>query len=99
MTDCHKISDRRTLSRTATNLTLARVVGAALLPLPAIMLVDAYALCSAYALLSAILPAALSFCLVLNYAVLLALLLALTYGVIPLLAARQLRLQHGVSPR
>jgi hypothetical protein len=78
---------------------LARAVAVALLPLPLILLVDAWALRGLYGLLSAVLPETLSLYLVLNYAGLLALLTALTYGSIPLLAARQVRgrvaVRHG----
>jgi hypothetical protein len=75
--------------------TVARALGAALLPLPALVLLDVAIVRGAYALLSAVLPGALSFYLVLNYATLLALLLGLTYGAIPVLAERQARLRFG----
>jgi hypothetical protein len=45
-------------------------------------------------LLSAVLPGALSTFVVANYAILLALLLALTYGAVPILAERQARGQR-----
>jgi len=76
---------RRTARR-----ALARAVAAALLPLPAILLLDAWVVRTAHSLLSAVLPAAVSFYMVFNYTVLLAFLLALTYGAVPILAARQL---------
>ena len=65
-----------------------------MLPLPAILFVGWHALEAANRLLSSVLPAALSFYLVATHAAVLALLLGLTYGAVPLLAAHQLRLQH-----
>jgi len=75
---------------------LARAVGAALLPLPAIVVSSAYALRALYGLLATVLPETVSMYLVLNYAGLLALCAALTYGAVPLLAAHQARLAHEV---
>ncbi len=76
---------------------LVRAIGAALLPLPAIVITSAYALRALYGLLATVLPETLSLYLVLNYAGLLALCAALTYGAVPLLAARQARLTHEVA--
>jgi anti-sigma factor RsiW len=76
-------------SRRAAGWRLVRAFAAALLPLPLIVLVDVGLLSMAYRLLSTVLPEGLSLYLVFNQAVLLALLFALTYGSIPLLAARQ----------
>lgn len=64
-------------------------LAAALIPLPLIVLLDVTLLTAAYHTLNLVLPHRLSLYLVFNHAVLLALLLALTYGSIPLLAARQ----------
>jgi hypothetical protein len=76
---------------------LAAAVAVALLPLPLILLAGWEALSVANELLSVVLPAPLSFYLVTTQAGALALLLALTYGALPLLAAHQLRLQHEES--
>jgi len=80
--------------RHASRWSLAAAVLAALLPLPLILTVDLWALQAIYGGLSRLLPASLSLYLVLNYAALLALLGALTYGAIPLLAERQARGRH-----
>jgi hypothetical protein len=77
--------------RHAARHALAAAVAAALLPLPIILLVDIWALGTMYAWLTRLLPPALSLYLVVNYAAVLALLGALTYGAIPLLAERQAR--------
>jgi anti-sigma factor RsiW len=76
-------------ARRAEQWRLARALGAALLPLPLILFLDVGLLTAAYHLLSTVLPHGLSLYLVANHAALIALLLALTYGSIPLLAARQ----------
>jgi hypothetical protein len=68
---------------------LARALAAGLLPLPLILLFDVWLVRSAYALLTRFLPDALGLWVVVNWAGLLALLLALAYGAIPFLAARQ----------
>ena len=73
---------------------LAAAIAVAVLPLPAILFVGWHALEAANRLLSSVLPATLSFYLVATHAAVLALLLGLTYGAVPLLAAHQLRLQH-----
>jgi hypothetical protein len=66
-----------------------RALGAALLPLPLILVVDVALVGVAYQLLASVLPQALTTYLVANLATTLALLLALTYAAVPLLAARQ----------
>jgi len=83
--------------RYAARRALASAVAAALLPLPLILVVDAWALQAIYHGLARLLPPTLSFYLVLNYAAVLALLGALTYGAIPLLAERQARNRHEAS--
>ena len=86
-------------ARRAAWTTLARPLGAALVPLPALLFVDVLLLRWGYGLLAAVLPAPLGLYLVFSYAVTLTVLLALTYGAIPILAERQLRLRleeaHG----
>jgi hypothetical protein len=88
-----------TRRRHAARGRLAAALAAALLPLPLILVIDAWALGTIYALLTQLLPPTLSFYLVVNYAAVLALLGAVTYGAIPLLAERQARglreVQHG----
>ena len=69
-------------------------IAAAVLPLPLILFAGWEGLSIANHLLSAVLPAGLRFYLVATHAAVLALLLAVTYGAVPLLAAHQLRLQH-----
>jgi hypothetical protein len=71
---------------------VARALAAALLPLPAILVFDVALVRAIYALLGAVLPHGLSLYLVVNHAALLVLLLTLTYGAVPVLAARQARL-------
>ncbi len=71
-----------------------RPVAAALVPLPLVLLIDAYLVRTAHEVLQTLLPSALSTYLVFNYGALVALLLTLTYGAIPLLADRQMRLRH-----
>lgn len=73
---------------------LAAAIAVALLPLPVILLAGWEALSTANLLLSSILPAGVSFYLVAAHAAALTLLLAITYGAVPLLAAHQLRLHH-----
>jgi len=77
--------------------TLARALAAALVPLPAILLLDFYLVRAAFGLLTAILPTALGAYIVFNYAATLALLLALTYGAIPIFVERQVRLRRQES--
>jgi len=67
---------------------LGRVIFAALLPLPLILLLDAYVLGVFYAWASTVLPAALATYLVISYAASQLLLFAATYAAIPLLLAR-----------
>jgi len=80
--------------RHATRHVLVAAVAAALLPLPLILMIDIWALGAIYGGLTRLLPPALSFYLVVNYAAVLALLGTLTYGAIPLLAERQARSQR-----
>jgi hypothetical protein len=83
------------LSRNAARATRRRVVRAlvaALVPLPAILALDLAVVRLVYDLLGALLPRALTLYVVFSYASLLALLLALTYGAVPILAVRQGRL-------
>jgi hypothetical protein len=82
-------------ARRAARWRLARALAAALVPLPAIVLLDLSLVRAAYHALSAVLPHAVSLYVVGNYAAFLALLLALTYGAIPFLAARQGRVTPG----
>jgi hypothetical protein len=70
---------------------LLAALAAALVPLPLVLALDAALVRGLYALLSAVLPAALSAWVVSSYAALLALLLAVTYGAVPVLAERQAR--------
>jgi len=84
-------------ARRAVWWSLARAVGVSLLPLPLLLAIDAYLLRTAYAWLSTVLPGALSLYLVVEYTALVALMLTLTYGAIPLLTERQLRLQREES--
>jgi hypothetical protein len=68
-----------------------RAVAVALLPLPVVVLIDAWVLHAIYRALASVLPASLSFYLVVNHAALLALLCGATYAAIALLAAHQRR--------
>ena len=68
---------------------LARAVGGSLVPLPIVLFVDAWILAGMHDLLNLVLPPALSFYLLAGQASVIAVLLALTYGSIPLLAERQ----------
>lgn len=77
--------------RHAARRSLVAALAAALLPLPLILAVDLWALQAIYETLRRLLPEALSLYLVVNYAAVLALLGALTYGAIPVLAERQAR--------
>jgi hypothetical protein len=79
------------LGRRAAWPTLARALGVALVPLPLILWFNWLLVRSAERVLSSVLPSSLSFYVVLNYSILLALLLALTYGAVPILAERQAR--------
>jgi len=69
--------------------TVGRAVAVALLPLPLVVWFDALLVRGAYRVLTLVLPDALGLYLVGSYAVVLALLLSLTYAAVPLLAARQ----------
>jgi hypothetical protein len=79
--------------------TLGRALGAALVPLPALLFLDVLLLRWGYGLLAAVLPAPLGLYLVFSYGMTLTVLLALTYGAIPIVAERQMRLRlreaHG----
>ena len=79
--------------------SIARALVIALVPLPAILALDVVMVRGAYDLLHLLLPAAVSAYVAFNYAALLALLLGLTYAAVPMLAARQARVQlqeaHG----
>jgi hypothetical protein len=79
------------LGRHAAWPALGRALAAALVPLPIILWIDWLVVRSAERLLSAVLPSALSTYVIVNYSILLALLLALTYGAVPILAERQAR--------
>ena len=68
---------------------LVRALAAGLAPLPAILALDFWLIRAGYGLLTRFLPDALSLYVVANWVGFLALLLALTYGAIPFLAARQ----------
>jgi hypothetical protein len=68
---------------------LLRALAAGLAPLPAILVLDFWLVRAGYDLLTRFLPDALSLYVVANWVGFLALLLALTYGAIPFLAARQ----------
>ena len=71
---------------------LMQAVAAALLPLPAVLLLDAWVVRALHGLLSAVLPGPVSTYLCFNFAALVVLTIACTYGAVPLLADRQLRL-------
>jgi len=73
----------------AARARLARALAAGLAPLPAILVLDFWLVRAGYDLLTRFLPGALSLYVVANWVGFLALLLALTYGAIPFLAARQ----------
>jgi len=72
---------------------LARAIAAALVPLPFVVALDVWLVATAYHVLHTVLPATVSVFVAGNYAALLALLLALTYGAVPILADRQ-----GIRP-
>jgi len=78
-------------ARRATWRAVARAVGTALVPLPVLLALNVWVMYVAYALLRVVLPDALSLYVVANHALLLAFLSALTYGAVPILAARQIR--------
>ena len=84
-------------ARRATWPALARALAAALVPLPLIAFFDWQIVRTAHAVLSRVLPDALSYYLVFNYAATLVLLLALTYGAVPILVERQARLRYQES--
>jgi hypothetical protein len=84
-------------ARRAARRELLRAIAAALLPLPAIAVFDFQVVRGLQHLLGAVLPDALTLYVVYNYAVLLAFLLALTYGAVPILAERQVRRRREES--
>ena len=84
-------------ARRAAWRTLARALAAALVPLPLIVFLDFYLVRAMYGVLEALLPRALSLYVVFNYAATLTLLLALTYGMILIVAERQMRLRREES--
>jgi len=73
---------------------MAAAIAVAILPLPLILFVGWESLAAAQHLLATVLPGRLSVYLVAAHASVLALLLAITYGAVPLLAAHQLRLRY-----
>jgi len=78
-------------ARRARWAAVARALAASLVPLPLIVLLDAAIVRGLRAALAVVLPSGLSTYLAFNYAVLLALLLAITYAAVPLLVERQAR--------
>jgi hypothetical protein len=80
-------------ARRAAWAAFARALGAALVPLPAVLFADALLVRWVYGLLAAVLPGPLGFYVVFNYAATLTVLLTLTYAAIPILAERQVRLR------
>jgi hypothetical protein len=81
----------------AARRSLVSAVAASLVPLPIILLLNTALVRGLHALLSGFLPEPVGFYVTFNYAVLLALLLALTYGAVPILAERQARLRYEES--
>lgn len=81
-------------ARAALWRTVGRAVAASLVPLPLLLIVDGYLVRAIYDSLRTVLPNALSLYFVVNYTTLLAVLLTLAYGAIPLLAERQTRRRH-----
>jgi anti-sigma factor RsiW len=81
-------------ARAATWRAVAAAVAAAVLPLPLVLLIDGWLLRALYDTLYAVFPRALSLYVVVNYMTLLAVLLTLAYGAVPLLAERQARLRR-----
>jgi hypothetical protein len=70
---------------------------AALIPLPAVLLFDAYVLRSLFRLVSLLIPTTLAAYMVISYAVFLLLMTALVYGAIPLLVERQIGAQPATT--
>jgi hypothetical protein len=81
----------------ATRRRLVRALVAGLVPLPAILVLNFWLVRTGYDLLTRFLPDVLSLYVVANWVGFLALLLALTYGAIPFLAARQYPALHPRS--
>jgi hypothetical protein len=73
---------------------LAGAIAVAALPLPLILFAGWTALHAMSGLLTSVLPETLGLYLIATHATVLAFLLGVTYGAVPLLAAHQLRLQH-----
>jgi hypothetical protein len=80
-------------ARRAAWTAFARALGAALIPLPAVLFADALLVRWVYGFLADLLPAPLGFYVVFNYAATLTVLLTITYAAIPILAERQVRLR------
>ena len=74
---------------------VGRAVAVAVLPLPLLVVLDALLVRGAYQVLTLVLPAGVSLYLVSTYAVVLALLLGLTYAAVPVLAAHQGRAEES----
>jgi len=81
-------------ARRAAWRTLARALAAALVPLPLIVFLDFHLVRTAYGVLNTLLPGPLSFYVAFNYVATLAVLFALSYGMIPIVAERQMRLRR-----
>jgi len=78
-------------ARWAARRTVGRAVAAALVPLPFLLFLDAHLVRAGYDLLRTMLPTSLCVYLVFNYCATLTLLLAASFGAIPILAERQMR--------
>lgn len=78
-------------ARRATARAWVRPLAVALVPLPLVVLVNVTVVRVLYALLSSVLPDLVSTYLVTQYAVLVLVMLGLTYAAVPLLADRQAR--------
>lgn len=74
---------------------LGRALAAALFPLPAIFVIDTYIIRILHTVLDMFLPAPFSMYLVFHITALMLLTVTLTYGVVPVLADRQIRLTWG----
>jgi hypothetical protein len=72
---------------------LASGLVAALIPLPALLLLDAYVLRALFGLATLLIPTTLAAYVVISYAVFLLLMTAFVYGAIPLLVERQVGAQ------
>lgn len=76
---------------------LATGLVAALVPLPALLLLDAYFLRVLFGLVSLLVPTTLAAYLVISYALFLLVMAALVYGAIPLLVERQVGAQAATT--